>query len=688
MRYSLQCLSAVSQTTGDGGENSEVVAALTELMDSQQFERLAEKTAQTSNLTASQQDFLRSVGCMPAEDSQPLTPQSSELSGRNEDITPQQEQHHMQSPGPGGMPPRMGMPFPFMIPPHPFMMHPPPPHHRMYYPFMAPMPVPGPPMGYPPMVPTMMPPHQMGPPPQSPTPEGGMGEQQQQQQQQQDEGNLPREVPPDNACHGLPVQGQLQLQDDAEVDGNPPPQQLPLPPPPPPPQQLPPPTQPTPSSEMVAPTDYPIPPSAMVQATETLPLPLPPPPPAAAAPPDVVTSAKVPEDQLRVTHFQKQPDGLVQQAEGSSTRGPDHTIPPSSGGEDQPSKPTATEPYQASTKVAPPLQKQPHHSTVQGAKPQLKGRNGSKKALQQQAAGNQEHPPTDEANQPGLPCRPQANHFKSGRQYQGGRGKGQGGGGGGGGEGQRKTTNRSKPVGTRNFNNRKIDSDEKSLSSVEGGRRETGKGVRPSRSHEKRHVQDHTGSAAVSGPSHKSTNQDPTRNIPLAFVRTRSRSSSSSNYGALLDTKDFKWGVPSPSANPDVILDSAPTSENTNRQPEPEEMEWPDWSEVDSVSSNVNKQKQTFSSSLKFTCGPAPLHGPDEQCAEVGDKGWDGPYEISGAETDSVEDPFPNVPGGTWQSDLGDFPFTLSPSQNICLAQCTGDLIELDRVRRTDLHKH
>lgn len=625
VKYSLQCLSAFSRTTGSG--NSEVEAALTELLDSEQIKQLEDQVAQNSNLTASQQDFLRSVGNMPGGhgDGQPLTPQSADFS-RNEEVTPQQEQHHMQSPGM----PRMNMPppaFPFMMPPHPFMLPP-----RMYYPFMTPMPVP-PPMGYAPMVPPMLP-RQVVPPRLSPSPEGRMGE-----QQQQGGANLLYSTP-DNAHHN---QDQLQ-QDDAEVDGGDPP------------QQLPPPTQLAQSSEMVASSVYPIP---VVQASA--------PPPG----PDVV-GAEAPEDQFRSTHLQKEQDDMVQQ----SSEGPELTVS-NNGGKDQASRPTAEEASPTSTSVVSSLQKQPHQSTTRAATSQLKSQKAPRKSSQ--PTSSHDHPTTGNANQPGLPCRPSSYVQGSGshtsrpgkHSHQGGRGKGQGGGGGGGGEGQRRTTAKSKTGGTRgtgSSNSKKVEPND--LNNTEGAKK---KSSRSSRTGEKQQVQDHTGSPAVSGPSPKS-NQDPTRNFS---PRSRSRSSSS-NSGALLDTKAFKWGVPSPSANPDVILDSTPADESTNCQPEPEESEWPDLSELGiSSSSSSNKQKQTFSASLKFS-NPAPIQYPSEQSAGVA---WDGP-----AETDSIEDPFPTVQLHTWHSDLGDFPLTLSPSQSICLAQCTGDLNKLDQA--TNLHKH
>lgn len=590
-------------------------AALAELLDSEQIERLVEQAAQNNHLSASQQNFLRSVGNMPGGhgDSQPLTPQSADFS-RNEDVTPQQEQHRM----PRIMPPA----FPFMMPPHPFMIQP-----RMYYPFMAPMPVP-PPMGYP-MVPPPMLPHQMGPPPPplSPSPEGRMGG----QQEQQGEANLPYSTP-DNAHHNLPVQDQLQ-QDDAEVDGGPP-------------QQLPPPTQPLQSSEMVASSVYPIPPSTVVQANA--------PPPG----PDVV-GADAPD---RSTHLQKEPDNVVQQ----SSEEPALTVP-GNGGKDQASRPTAEEANSTSTKVVSSLQK---HSTTQAATSHFK----SQKRKSSQPTSS---PATGDANCPGLPCRPSSNVQGSGSRswkhsYPGGRGKGQGGGG----DGQRRTAAKSKTGGTRgtgNSNNKKVEPDKKPLNSTEGGKGEAAKSFHSSRTGEKRQIQDHTGSHAVSGPSHSSakSSQDPTRNFS---PRSRSRSSSS-NSSALLETKAFKWGIPSPSANPDVILDSGPAEESTTCQPEPEKSEWPDLSELGISSSN--KQKQTFSASLKFS-DPAPMQYLGEQFAGVGP-----------AETDSIEDPFPTPGLGVytaWHSDLGDFPLTLSPSQSICLAQCTGDLNKLDQA--ANLHKH
>jgi hypothetical protein len=145
-----------------------------------------------------------------------------------------------------------------------------------------------------------------------------------------------------------------------------------------------------------------------------------------------------------------------------------------------------------------------------------------------------------------------------------------------------------------------------------------------------------------------------------------------------LDTKDFKWGFPSPTAHPDVIIDSTPP-QDTSCQPEPEE--WPDWSsDVSCNSKQQQKQQASFSSSLKFDSNPSVPHPTGM------DKAWNEPLEI-GAETESLEDPFPAVATSEWQSEYGDFLLTLSPSQSVCLAQCTGDLKELDR-KVLNLHKH
>ncbi len=732
VEYGLQCLSVFAQATSTS--LPELEASLKELLEDNQLQQLVDQAARASNLSASQNEFLKSMGASgeqvgpvmmypqasygegqsppPPTQHPPMGEANPADVGRSENMPPQQEQQHLQSPS---LPPRMPLNFPFMMPPRPpppFMMpHPPPPPHgnmpMYYHPIMTHMPVP--PMGYVPFMPQMMP-RQVGPPP-SPRREVSPSEQN------------PLYGTPDNAHLDLPVQDQVQPTD-AELNAEP--------------SHLTNSLTNVPSSEMVPSLSYPLPPSAMVQPN----FPDPPPPTATAATIPVAGGANgdaadnqvagtpaLPQHSLlhpTIQPQQQQQDGSgivpppsMVVATGSGNTHPNQ-VATTAGGEvsvntsmpqhstpQQSVSPLHSKQAQHSTvttpqhSVSPLHSKQAQHSTVttpQNPSSQSKAQKPSKASTTTPNAADsgvlESTPAAEGANHPGLPCRPlstgggggggtlqQSKHGGKHAHHNKTRPKGDGEGA------QRRNTTKPK-VGTYRPGavKREEQLEEKSPGGNGNGKKETfsrkvnhrqssGGGGGGSGGRKRPPTGNHAGTSTVSGPSSHASpssskpNQDPSRTFP----RSRSNHSSTSEVGR--DTKDFRWGVPSPSDTLDTdhsFPQRMPTLPMNAAESEPGKTEWPDFSELNSGPSVVSRE--TFSSSLEFTTP----HVEGRRGQPWGDR------------EGSVEDEMflADPPPPRTSSYLRGYPLTLSPSQKsppIHLAQCTGDLDP--RGTRTP-HKH
>lgn len=194
---------------------------------------------------------------------------------------------------------------------------------------------------------------------------------------------------------------------------------------------------------------------------------------------------------------------------------------------------------------------------------------------------------------------------------------------------------------------------------------------------------DHTGTTTVSGPSINSSksNQDSSRYFSHPYIPGMDRLAVNTASNSL-DTKEFKWGMPSPS-NPDVIIDS---TSGEHSLPMDCQDEWPDVSEL----ANDTTTTHPISFRLKFIDGDWKNGDNSEDSEFIKQNNRE--YEQY-SNTESLEDPF-NMPEleGTWNSDVGDLPLSFSISQNRLPAQCTSDMhtepTERANWRPTDFHKH
>lgn len=618
------------------------------LLDNDQIERLVHQAARVGSLSVSQQDFLRSVG-IPGEhqgtygNSQPHTPQSAnspefnDMSpggrnvaefGRHEDVTPQQEQH-LQSPV---LLPRVDVPpsYPLMMsrlpPPPPFMM-PPPPHGNMpmYYPFMTHMPVP--PMGYMPFMPQMVP-HQVAPPQLNPE-EVCMDEQ---------------HVNSKHAHHDSSVQGQAQ-QGDGELNSDLP-QPLPL-------------STQVQSSEMVA---SPFPPTAMGQ-------------------PNLSTSEAAVEDvddQVGNTaHISPQQNATIKthpavtqlQLRLEESSPSNHTIPN-----------TRSEHVESQEEQVPvdfhlkTSRKQQDHTVTQttaaAGAPQSKVQKGQRSSQ-------------PDSNQPGLPCRPQPRSGQQQLRVVGGKQSHHG----------PKAKSVGKPkTGSNRASANLSKTDEKPATGTVEGKKETPSkrrvnGYSYNRARNSKRftpAADHTGSSTVTGTTTSTgkSDQDPSRSIAHAY-HPRARSNSSSSLGAV---QGFSWSIPSPCSNIDYY------SHNLTPTGDTEETEWPDFSKMNTGSRPVPAcavHVHSASTLLRLTGNPTTENTNPK--VEVGSE-RDSLYRVEDdglqhfADTETVDDPFSAVPlRELWNSDVGDYPLTLSPSQSQSIFQCTSDLKQVAR-KMTNLH--
>ena len=693
VQYSLQCLSVFSQSQSsvDTTATQGLEACLKELLVGNQVELLA---SQAAELRASQ-EFLKSVSSLSADrfipppsvpyhlpgvDSQPpLTPgpvlakpaggaggdlqdaAGGESIG-SEDITPQQEEHQLPSPPLPQMPPN----FPFMMqprPPPPFMMPPPPPHGNMPMYYMAPMPIPAH-LGYMPFLPQVLPRH-VAPPPLPPQPPTDVDE-------------LYRT--PDNAHRDSPpVQGELQQESD--LDSAPQQQQqqqqsLPLPHPSP--GQL-------KSSEMVA-SVYPIPPLAMDASKSPAPMypsvidasKSPGPVYASAIDTSKSPSAAVDASKSPAHVYPISPTAVLQahaptsSAVQADSLEPEGVLEVVSGGGHTPAISTSLSPrpppsVSAQLQNALPLpllsNESPNSSATVADKAvasveTTSARNKRQTAIPATTTANTQsrtqRPPrkvqpstSGNSSEPGLPCRPSATpqaqqHQQQQQQQHRAGGKHGGGGGGGGGrarpeaEGQKRNMVKSRPNRVAGGSTRRTEPDEHSPAASENQKRRpnnnnSSSNYRTGRS--RRDQRDHTlSSATVASPK---SNQDPSR----TFGKLRS-SSSSSSTGTAQNTKDFRWGIPSPSSSSTGLIDSThvignPTPTAPNNEPQ---TEWPDFSELDGTSGGGNGAPQQAS---KVWEAVEPDDDGLEPCVD----------------TDILPDPFP-PPSEVWNV-TGDYTLTL-----------------------------
>ncbi len=724
IKYSLQCLSVSSHFSPPPATPlaQNLVTSLSKLLEDNFVEELFSH-ANEYNKISSQQEMLNiQTNHMLKKYQQlgdgqsPISPVSARMSelpvvttqgggvggsGGNDvvdqDITPQQEQHLQSSGVPGGVPKLPAPPnFPMMVhqgpPPPPFML-PPHGHMPMYYPIM-PMPPPAA-MGY---MPFMMPPP---PPPPSlhqvVTPLPGVGDI---VVQDSPEGASGSTIIPNSTYQEWLVQEQgVHEGVDDNGGGNlttvSPDQSMPAPP-----------SNP-PQSEMVA-SVYPIPSSAMIHT-----VPPPPPPSSTPATSESISMALLPSSENQSTLPQLQVD------DNRPGLPPSKDDPPSTldvtvvGGDHAKEIPETPKLYSTNTDKPSTSFKKPKPSSDQPCNQQ--GQRNSRHSSQ-----TSNPPDTFVPSNVGLE---QTNSQPPRRKYPQTRGQVDGNSRRGGGAGG---TRKSELVANSETNHRMVNSKRSGFTETDGGggvekkehssrERNQQRSNNKSNSGKKRYSsgggggRDHSGTSTVAGPSQTSrkSNQDHNRAFSCVYDRNDDDNGKdgAATRTARLDTMGFQWGVPSPSGQSDVITCYTPRENRSNlsntSSPHVEKTEWPDFSES---SKNTGQppipasKRESYSVGLKFV-----FDGVNE-CPERDDFSAvtiTGRYQGSNNEfTETVEDPFDIDDGGgllhgAWNSDVGDFPVSLSTSSPLLLqltssqspqfqgiplhAQCTGDLPSEER---------